>query len=141
MFVVGLIQDQVPKLPGYLPKWLFFIAIVSIFNSVQTYFSGLTLTRRVYENKPLETTNLSARTFGTWTMLSAIIRYYGSFNLNNAVVWKIVLSSYLIAFVHFNLELLVYKTAKLGKGFAGPLIVSTVTISWMLLTRDYYLSL
>lgn len=141
MSVLSIVGPYIPKLPGILPKWLLFISIVSVFNSVQTYLSGLELTRRVYENKPLETTPLSARTFGTWTFVSAVIRFYGAYYLNNPQVYQITLASYLIAFVHFNLEWLVYRTAKFGKGLLGPLVVATSTIVWMVTQMDYYTSL
>lgn len=99
------------------------------------------LTRRVYENKPLETTNLSARTFGTWTFVSAVIRFYGAYYLTNPQVYQITLASYLIAFFHFNSEWLIFGTAKFGKGLLGPLIVATSTIVWMALQKDYYMGL
>lgn len=112
-----------------------------MFNSAQTYLSGLELTRRVYENKPQQTTDLSARTFGTWTFVSAVIRFYGAYYLTNPQVYQITLASYLIAFVHFVSEWLIFKTAKFGKGLLGPLIVATSTIVWMTLQKDYYTSL
>ena len=43
-----------------------------------------------------------------------------------------------VAFAHFALEWLVYGTAKLDKGLAGPLIVSTVSTTWMLTQWDTY---
>jgi hypothetical protein len=131
----------VPQLPGILPKWLLFISVVSVFNSFQSYTAGLALTQRVYEAKPQEVTALSARTFGTWTLVSAIIRFYGAYYLNVPQVYQITFASYCIALFHFGLEWIIYKTAKLGKGLAGPLIVSTVTITWMWNQWDYYTSL
>lgn len=69
--IIPFVQGRLQVLPeGYLPKWLLFISVVSIFNSIQTYISGLTLTRKVYSKKPEQTTKLSARTFGTWTFIS-----------------------------------------------------------------------
>ncbi|CDK25036.1 unnamed protein product [Kuraishia capsulata CBS 1993] len=139
-----MFEQIVPYLPqtsGLLPKWLVFISAVSIFNSAQTYISGLELTRRVYENKPLETTGLSARTFGTWTLISAVIRGYGAYYITNPQVYDITLCSYFIAIAHFGLEWFVYKTAKFGKGLLGPLIVATTSITWMLSQRGYYQSL
>ncbi|CAM9019616.1 unnamed protein product [Wickerhamomyces anomalus] len=130
---LDLVGPWIPQTPGILPKWLLFVT--------QTYFSGLELTRRVYENKPLETTNLSARTFGTWTFVSAVIRFYGAYYLTNPQVYQITLASYLIAFFHFNSEWLIFKTAKFGKGLLGPLIVATSTIVWMTLQKDYYMGL
>lgn len=56
--VINFTQNTLSTMPpGYLPKWLLFISVVSVFNSIQTYVSGIELTRRVYENKPAETTS------------------------------------------------------------------------------------
>ncbi|QLL32286.1 hypothetical protein HG536_0C04550 [Torulaspora globosa] len=132
-------QNKIVSMPaGYLPKWLLFISVVSVFNSLQTYVSGLELTRRVYENKPGETTALSARTFGTWTFVSAVIRLYGSLYLNEEHVFQLTFISYLIALGHFGSELLIFRTCKLGKGFMGPLIVASTSLIWMYKQKEYY---
>ncbi|KAK9237023.1 hypothetical protein V1525DRAFT_405071 [Lipomyces kononenkoae] len=128
-----------PQAPGLLPKWLLFISVVSAFNSAQSYFGGLSLTRRVYEANPAQVTGLSARTFGTWTFVTALVRLYGAYCIDNPAVYDITYATYIVAFMHFSSEWLIYKTAKLGKGLAGPLIVSTTTLVWMTLQRNYYL--
>lgn len=124
--------------PGYLPKWLLFISVVSVFNSLQTYISGLELTRRVYENKPAETTSLSARTFGTWTFVSCVIRFYGAMYLQEEHIFQLTFISYLIAIAHFGSELLIFRTCKLGKGFMGPLVVASTSLIWMYNQKEYY---
>ncbi len=83
MSFVDLVNPYLPKLPGLLPKWLLFISVVSVFNSAQTY-SGIELTQKVYEGKPHQVTELSARTFGTWTLVSCIIRGYAAYYLNDS---------------------------------------------------------
>ena len=124
--------------PGYLPKWLLFISVVSVFNSVQTYISGLELTRRVYSRQPKETTNLSARTFGTWTFISCVIRLYGAFFLQEEHIFQLVMVSYCVALLHFGSELLIYKTCNFDSGFMGPLIVSTTSLTWMYCQKEFY---
>ncbi|AGO11676.1 AaceriADL100Wp [[Ashbya] aceris (nom. inval.)] len=123
--------------PGKLPCWLLFISVVSVFNSVQTYINK-ELTRRVYENKPSETTGLSARTFGTWTLLSSVIRLYGAFYLYDERIFQLTFITYSIALLHFGSEWLIFRTCKLGKGFMGPLVVATASVVWMYNTKEYY---
>lgn len=137
-YVDTLIQSLPSTQDGLLPSWLLFVSAVSVFNSVQTYISGLELTRKVYDNKPQEVTNLSARTFGTWTVLASIIRFYGAYYISDPVVYNLTFSSFLLAGAHFASEWLVYKTVKFGKGLAGPLITASLTITWMTLQRDFY---
>ncbi|KAG7660464.1 ERG28 [[Candida] subhashii] len=132
---------------GKLPYWLLFISVVSIFNSYQTYKSkDLELTKKVYENesspsqptKP-QVTHLSARTFGTWTLITSIVRFYGAYYVTTKPVYELVQFTFLVAAWHFGSEWLIYGTCKLGKGLAGPLIVSSVSTIWMFLQKDYYL--
>lgn len=122
-----------------LPKWMLFVSAVSIFNSIQCYCGDLRLSKRVYSAKPSEVTSLSNRTFGTWTLAVAVVRAYAAYNLSNKAVFDIALSTYLIAGFHFVSEWLVFRTAKLGSGLAGPLIVASVTTCWMLNVKDQYL--
>ncbi|CCE94099.1 Erg28p TDEL_0H02400 [Torulaspora delbrueckii] len=137
--VIRFTQNKLVSMPpGYLPKWLLFISVVSVFNSLQTYISGLELTRRVYENKPAETTSLSARTFGTWTFVSCVIRFYGAMYLQEEHIFQLTFISYLIAIAHFGSELLIFRTCKLGKGFMGPLVVASTSLIWMYNQKEYY---
>ncbi|CCE88403.1 Piso0_001908 [Millerozyma farinosa CBS 7064] len=128
---------------GYLPHWLLFISVVSIFNSIQTYKArDLSLTRRVYESAPRnDVTPLSARTFGTWTLITSIVRFYGAYNIvGNKAVYELCMWTFVVAGFHFISEWLIYRTCKLGKGLSGPLIVSSTSLIWMYLQKDYYLS-
>lgn len=131
-------------LGGYLPHWLLFISVVSIFNSLQTYQSAdLSLTRRVYELAPRDqVTRLSARTFGTWTLITSVVRFYGAYHLvGNKQIYELCMWSFAVAGAHFISEWLVYRTCKLGKGLAGPLVVSSVSLTWMYLQKSFYVGL
>lgn len=129
------------------------IAIVSLGNSIQCYIS-LDGSRAVYTGtsgkKPSPTASsskaldsnpvnaLSARTFGTWTALSSIVRMYAAYNIDNPQVYQICLWTYGIAFAHFFSEWLVFGSAKWGKGLGSPVAVSTITTVWMLSQWSYY---
>lgn len=84
---------------------------------------------------------LSARTFGTWTFLSAVVRWYAAYNIRNPVVYDMALWTYGIACAHFLLELLVFKSAQLRGRFVAPLLVACGSITWMFGVRGYYLGL
>lgn len=137
----------------------FQISIVSLGNSIQAYIS-LAGTREVYAGSPPSptqsssksspalpsgippntvrsenaspVTELSARTFGTWTALSSIVRLYAAYHINEPAVYELALWTFGLAFVHFASEWLVFGTARWGRGLAGPVAVSTLTGGWML---------
>jgi hypothetical protein len=136
------------------------IAIVSLGNSIQCYIS-LAGSREVYAGPPTvkpsptssssksksttytgnsPVTPLSARTFGTWTALSSIIRLYAAYNISNPVVYQLALWTYGVAFAHFLSEWLVFGSARWGRGLASPVFVSTVTMGWMLVQWGSYVN-
>lgn len=137
MSLIDTITAHLPTAPGILPKWLLFISVVSIFNSIQTYVN-LALTKEVYANKPEQVTPLCARTFGTWTIISAVIRYFAAYHINDINVYNICIASYCVALWHFGSEWIFYRSCKFDKGLFGPLIVSTCSITWMLSQREFY---
>lgn len=81
---------------------------------------------------------LSARTFGTWTFLSAVVRLYAAYNITDPLIYQLAVWTYGIAFGHFVTEWLVFGTAKWGAGLAGPVFVSTGTLAWMVTQWGWY---
>jgi len=148
--------SYLPPAEGLLPKWLLFISIVSMANSIQAY-ATLSATQRVYsgpntspvpEGIPARTlkspassspvTALSARTFGTWTAITSVIRLYAAYNLENQAIYEMALWTFGVAWAHFMSEWLIFKTTKMGAGLAGPVVVSTTSLLWMWTQWDYY---
>lgn len=118
-------------------------------------YSTLHYTQRVYlgpptrkSNKPSVSKNpeapnspvtpLSARTFGTWTFLSSVIRLYAAYYIDQPQIYQLAFCTYTIAFFHFMSEWQVFGTARWGKGLAGPVFVSTGSLLWMYLQWGYY---
>jgi hypothetical protein len=80
-----------------------------------------------------------SRAFGTFSLLNGIIRLYGAYCINDPHVYAIVMFTYAVALFHFSAELLVYGTAELGEGLAGPLIVASSSLAWMLSQWSFYI--
>ena len=77
-------------------------------------------------------TPLSARTFGTWTAISSIVRLYAAYNIQAPVVYQLCFWTFVVAGFHFYSEWLVFGTARFGRGLAGPLAVATGSGVWMI---------
>ena len=106
-------------------------------NSVQAYITTI-YARRVYLAKPAETTALSARIFGSWSLLSSIVRLYAVYDISNPQLYQLALSTYVIAFAHFMAEWFIFGTAKWGPGIASTAFVSTASLVWMLTQWSFY---
>jgi hypothetical protein len=83
-------------------------------------------------------TPLSARTFGTWTLLAALIRIYAAHDVSNGGVYGLAFASYAVALAHFTLEWWVYGTTRWTVALAGPVLVSSGSLVWMWLVWDQY---
>jgi Erg28 like protein len=110
-------------------------------NCVQAY-STLRFTRQVYSGpkgaNASPATALSSRTFGTWTLQSAIVRLIAAYHISNPQVYQLAFCSYAIAFAHFMSEWLMFRSTRWGRGLVGPVLVSTASLVWMYLQWDYY---
>ena len=111
--------------------------MVSIGNSVQAYVS-LGPTRRVYAGPRSSVTPLSARTFGTWTFISAVVRVYAAYNINDRAWYNTAMWVFGAAWVHFMSEWLVFRTATWGSGLAPSAIIATSSLIWMWAQKDFY---
>jgi hypothetical protein len=84
-------------------------------------------------------TPLSARTFGTWTFITSVVRFYAAYNIDNPAMYKVGFATCLVASGHFISEWLLFKTARWNISLASPLAVSTGTLVWMLCQWRWYL--
>jgi hypothetical protein len=81
---------------------------------------------------------LAGRLFGTWTLITSIVRFYAAYNLHLGPVYNIALWTYVVALCHFGSELFVFKTMSFGPPQLFPFTFASVAIVWMTLVRDYY---
>ncbi|EWC46212.1 hypothetical protein DRE_04590 [Drechslerella stenobrocha 248] len=132
--------NSIPISPGLLPKFLLLVSVISVANSAQCY-ATLKFTKRVYSGKPVEVSGLSSRTFGTWTLLAALVRFYAAYNISNPAVYDLCIGTFVLAGWHFVSEWLYFGTARLGEGLTGPLIAASTGLTWMLTQRSHYLAL
>jgi hypothetical protein len=107
---------------------------------MQCYTSGLSLTRRVYPIGASKgaVTGLSSRTFGTWTLLTGVVRLFAAYHLEDPSWYNLAIATYFVAFWHFGSELLFYRTTRLISGATPTYLVSIGTLIWMVKERDGY---
>ncbi|KAH7031671.1 uncharacterized protein B0I36DRAFT_324401 [Microdochium trichocladiopsis] len=85
-----------------------------------------------------QVTPLAARLFGTYTLISAIVRIYASYNLHLAPIYNIALWTYIVAALHFGSEWAVFKTTHFGKPLFFPAFFASIGITWMVTQRGFY---
>lgn len=151
MTLLAMLIPYLPQHEGLLPKWLLFISLVSVANSIQAY-TTLSATRKVYPGpKPSASTPkstpssslspvtpLSARTFGTWTFITSFVRLYTAYNISNPSFYQLGFLTFVVAWGHFMSEWWIFGTTRMGAGLAGPAIVATSSIVWMVQQWGFY---
>ncbi|KAK8080269.1 hypothetical protein PG997_008087 [Apiospora hydei] len=85
-----------------------------------------------------QVTPLAARLFGTYTLISAIVRLYASYHLHLEPVYMMAMSTYLVALGHFFAEYFVYKTYYMGGPQLMPFFFATTGTVWMVMQKSYY---
>jgi len=116
----------------YLQGWIGLVGFIAIGNTVSCFTGHLFLSELIYTAKPSEATALAARLFGVWTLLAGFLRIGCAANIKDRVVYNLTFLSFILALLHFLLEVFVYKTAVVTTyGILSPLIVSSVSLVWM----------
>lgn len=85
-----------------------------------------------------QVTPLAARCFGTWTLITSIVRLYAAYNLHLAPVYDIAIWTYVVALFHFASEMFVFRSMALGKPQLLPFMFASTALVWMPMVRDYY---
>lgn len=120
------------------------VSVVSAANSVQAYFSEA-YTAQLYNGRLADgrphTNAHSSRLFGTWTFLSAIVRFTAAYNITTPAVYDLAACTFGLALLHFVGEWLGFGSAQLKGRFVSPLIVASASLTWMLTQRDAYIGL
>ena len=106
-------------------------------------FSTLKITQRLYDGpsskESKEVTGLSSRAFGTRTLLSACVRFYGVYHLEDKDVYNLVLWSFVIGLMYFGSEWLVFGTIRISNGLIQALTVTSISLIWMLSQDRFYI--
>lgn len=83
-------------------------------------------------------TNLSARTFGCWTLLSGLVRFYAAYNTSNPEIYALAISAYGAILAHYFSELLIFRTMRLDPVFALSAGIDLIGLVWMYSQWDWY---
>lgn len=116
------------------------VGLLAINNSLQCFLSE-GYVRRVY-NGPQASSNitqLSTRTYATWTFLAGILRIYSAYSISDRSLYHASIWSFAIALLHFVSEWVVYKTIKAETGSLAAMITASVSFIWMVNQQGAYL--
>lgn len=120
-----------------LRRWLVFVALLRLFSVGLGYVAPYRFQTNLYTKQPAAVTDLAGRIFSTWTLTTCMLCLICARNPCNPAIYGATLLSFLIALLHFVLEVLMFQT--LGWQTAvQPLIVASISALWMLAGWNYY---
>ncbi|KAH7412591.1 hypothetical protein BKA64DRAFT_740391 [Cadophora sp. MPI-SDFR-AT-0126] len=155
--LLSTITSYLPQHEGILPKWMLFVSLVALGNSIQSYLT-ISYTARLYAGPKLPTpilsstdkskpskapsnspaTPLQSRTFGTWTLIQSLVRIYAAYNISNPQFYELAFLTYVVAWGHFMSEWWIFGTARIGEGLIFPVTIASGTLVWMWLQWGFY---
>ncbi|KOS20448.1 Ergosterol biosynthetic protein 28 [Escovopsis weberi] len=84
-------------------------------------------------------TPLGARLFGTWTLLTSIVRCYAAYHLHSQPWYDLAMWTYVVALGHYASELFIFKSMTFGLPQYFPFTLATVALIWMPMVRSFYI--
>eukprot|EP00270_Netrium_digitus_P020833 TRINITY_DN8678_c0_g1_i1.p1 TRINITY_DN8678_c0_g1~~TRINITY_DN8678_c0_g1_i1.p1 ORF type:complete len:147 (+),score=35.42 TRINITY_DN8678_c0_g1_i1:158-598(+) len=111
-----------------LSVWLLFVAFCRLSSVYFGYFNVWGLNVAVYSITGL--TDVHGRTFSAWTAITCLLCVLCAMDLENRSLYLATLLSFVIAFLHFVLEFLVFGSMTLSN-FATVGFFAVTSLVWM----------
>ncbi|PIK62489.1 putative ergosterol biosynthetic protein 28 [Apostichopus japonicus] len=112
------------KFERVLRTWLTLIAFMSLASSVQCFVESTLIIQTMYSQPTDQVNALIGRMFGTWTMLSGVVRLMCAVFIDNRPVYDLTLFTFIMVWLHFLSELLIFKTTEPSFGVVSPMVIS-----------------
>ncbi|XP_070570236.1 ergosterol biosynthetic protein 28 homolog [Ptychodera flava] len=119
-----------------LRGWICLVAVMAFGSTIQCFVSQ-SVPGRLYTVQPKYVNPLMSRLFGVWTLLAAFVRFFGAVHITCKPIYNLTLVSFIIAMVHFLLEVFVYKTAAFEIGVITPILIAGGSVILMLIGYNY----
>ncbi|KAH7324642.1 hypothetical protein B0I35DRAFT_475872 [Stachybotrys elegans] len=86
-------------------------------------------------------TPLAGRLFGTWTLITCVVRCYAAYNLHIGPVYDLAIWTYIVALGHYASELFIFKSMTFGVPQMFPFVLASCALIWMPSVRDSYVQI
>jgi Erg28 like protein len=114
-----------------LKYWLLFAAALRMLSVGVALFKPDLLKSKVYRLRPDWVNPMGGRVFASWTLVTCMLCVLCAFRMQEPTLYLATLGSFIVAFINFAAEFLVFQTVDF-KGFMSPFIVSSISITWLI---------
>jgi Erg28 like protein len=118
----------------YIQLWLYVVASLSLFGSLQGYLSQSVIRDRQFSNAKQEVSPLARRLFGAWTLVATMVRCLAARYIAEEGIYLAAIGTFIAAFGVYTYEVF-FSRAVPFKNAIAPFVVAGSTLSWMLIHR------
>ena len=112
------------------------MSFLAIGSTVYAYVSPV-VAEGIYVTDRGQATPLSARIFGTWTLVSSTTRACAAYRIDNPELYALTLANFVISLWHWTIEWLWFGTTTFNVAWPS-LAFEISTILWLLGAWDFY---
>lgn len=113
-----------------LSYWLLFVSAVSLFGTVQAFYTTDLLKQYQFDLGASQVSPLTGRLFGCWTLLATLLRLNCALEPSNKSVYRLTTLTFLIALGFFSHNYFIAKTMSLSS-VAMPMAFAAPSLIWM----------
>jgi len=114
-----------------LSYWLLLVSFVSLFGTIQAFYTTDLLKQHQFNLHPEQVTPLTGRLFGCWTLLATLLRLNCALEPSNKAIYRLTLLTFVIALGFFSHNFLIAKTMGL-RTVLMPTAFALPSLLWML---------
>lgn len=126
-------KEKMNKFERLLRTWLTLIAFMSLASSVQCFVESTLIIRTMYRQPSDQVNALIGRMFGTWTMLSGVVRLMCALFIDNRPVYDLTFFTFIMVWLHFLSEIIIFETTEPSIGVISPMVISGISMILMII--------
>lgn len=126
-------QEALNKKANALPLlsyWLLIVSLVSLFGTIQAFYTTDLLKQYQFNLAPQQVTPLTGRLFGCWTLLATLLRLTCALSPRNTAIYRLTIITFIIAITFFCHNFYVAQTMDL-RNVAMPFAFALPSFIWM----------
>jgi hypothetical protein len=120
----------------YLSYWLLVVSFMSLFGTLQAFYSTALLKQFQFNLKQQEVTPLAGRLFGCWTTLATLIRVCCALEPSNVTVYRLTIATFILAISLF-IHAVIIARAMSFRNAMMPMVFALPSFVWMVFFPPY----
>lgn len=122
-------MEHLKRLP-YMSYWLLVVSMMSLFGTVQAFYSTKLLKQFQFNLAPQEVTPLAGRLFGCWTTLATLLRVCCALEPTNLTVYRLTVCTFILAMSLYGHAFFIARIINF-RNVMMPMVFALPSFIWM----------